>query len=367
MGIHRILFKLKFMKTCKRCLFDETIAQINGEQCEYCDLHDELEKQSNPKGLDSVLNKIKNAGKNKKYDCIMGISGGLDSSTLLYAAVKLWGLKPLVIHFDNNWNADQAESNMKNLVKRLGVDCIVYYVNKLEYDKLNESFLWAGVPDADIPNDIAMTKLMYDTAHKYKIKYILNGHDFRTEGSTPKGWTYMDAKYIQDVYSKFTGENLTNYPLFTFKDQLFYALVGIKNVRPFHYGFDRISIEKEMKEFIDWKDYGGKHCENVYTEFVGSHLLPKKFNIDKRIVYLSAQVRSGDITKEEAQKIFDKKSNFDTSKLGDKEFEILKYMETNKRDRKEFSKYDFKKYRILIWVLSKLKVVPYTFYVKYCK
>jgi hypothetical protein len=114
------------------------------------------------------------------------------------------------------------------------VDCINYKVNKQEYDRLNDAFLWAGVPDADIPNDIAMTKLMYDTAYKYGIKYILNGHDFRTEGSTPKPWTYMDAKYIRSVYNKYSGLELHNYPLFTFKDQLFYALIGIKNVRPFH-------------------------------------------------------------------------------------------------------------------------------------
>jgi hypothetical protein len=184
------------------------------------------------------------------------------------------------------------------------VDCINYKVNKQEYDRLNDAFLWAGVPDADIPNDIAMTKLMYDTAYKYGIKYILNGHDFRTEGSTPKPWTYMDAKYIRSVYNKYSGLELHNYPLFTFKDQLFYALIGIKNVRPFHFKWDRESMEDEMKRFISWQDYGGKHCENVYTEFVGSHLLPNKFGIDKRIVYLSAQVRSGKLKKEEAREIF---------------------------------------------------------------
>jgi tRNA(Ile)-lysidine synthase TilS/MesJ len=122
----------------------------------------------------------------------MGISGGIDSSTLLYTAVKYWNLKPLVIHFDNHWNAPEALHNMSQLVKLLGVDSITYTVNKEEYDRLNDAFLWAGTPDADIPNDIAMTKLMYDTAFKYNIKYILNGHDFRTEGSTPKdGHTWM--------------------------------------------------------------------------------------------------------------------------------------------------------------------------------
>jgi hypothetical protein len=355
------------MKECPRCLFTEDIAKIGDHQCEYCDMHDELEKQSNPDALNDVLNKIRKAGDDKKYDCIMGISGGLDSSTLLYTAVRYWGLKPLVIHFDNHYNAPQAKHNMSMLIQKLNVDAIVYNVNKQEYDKLNEAFLYAGLPDADIPNDIAMTKLMYETANQYGIKYILNGHDFRTEGSTPKGWTYMDARYIGSVYFYYTNQFLNNYPLFTFSDQLYYAIKGIKNIRPFHYGFDRESMEHEMKKLISWQDYGGKHCENVYTEFVGSWLLPNKFAIDKRIVYLSAQVRSGKITKQQAREEFDKKSEFDLDKLGANKDRFMMLANMKKMDRSSFERYKFKRYRPFIWILAKMKVVPYTFYVKYCK
>ena len=169
------------MKECPRCLFTEDIAKISDKQCEYCDLHDDLQAKAKPEDLNTELQKIRKAGNRKKYDCIMGISGGIDSSTLLFTAIKYWGLRPLVIHLDNHWNAPEAVHNMTQLVKLLGVDSITYTVNKEEYDRLNDAFLWAGVPDADIPNDIAMTKLMYDTAFKYNIKYILNGHDFRTE------------------------------------------------------------------------------------------------------------------------------------------------------------------------------------------
>ena len=354
-------------KECKRCLFTSDFAVIGSKQCNYCDLHDELQQQSNPEELNGVINRIREHGYGDKYDCIMGISGGLDSSVLLYTAVRYWGLKPLVIHFDNNWNAPQAVHNMQQLIKKLNVDAITYQVNKSEYDKLNEAFLYAGLPDADIPNDIAMTKLMYDTAHKYKIKYILNGHDFRTEGSTPASWTYMDAKYIRSVYKAYTQSELTNYPLFTFKDQLYYALKGIKNVRPFHYGFDRETMELEMKRLIQWQDYGGKHCENVYTEFVGSFLLPNKFGIDKRIVYLSAQVRSGRLTKQQARELFDVKPEFDMTKLGEYESKINALINLRKGDRAKYEKYNFKAYRPLIWILAKMKVVPYTFYTKYCK
>jgi len=350
------------MKECPRCLFTEDIATIGETQCNYCDIHDQLEKNANPDDLKSILDKIRTKGKNKKYDCLMGISGGLDSSTLLYTAVKHWGLNPLVIHFDNHHNVPQATHNMDELVKRLGVDEIIYRVNHKEYMNINYSFLQAGVPDADIPNDIAMTKLMYQTAHQYKIKYILNGHDFRTEGSTPSSWTYMDAEYIRSIHMI----PITNYPLFTFKDQLLSALRGIKQVRPFHYGFDRLKMEKEMKQFIGWQDYGGKHCENVYTEYVGYKLLPEKFGIDKRRVYLSAQIRSGMINKNMAKEFLKESHPFDMDRLEDKEFIHLSSL-FNIQPRSNFKRYNFKRYRVLIWLLSKMNVVPYTFYIKYCK
>lgn len=350
---------------CKKCLFTDDIAKIltDGE-CEYCKLHDKLEAQSNLSDLPKVLDKIRK--KKGKYNCLIGISGGLDSSTLLYLAVRYWGLKPLVIHFDNGWNSVEATHNMNELINRLGVNAIVYRLDKFEYDLLNDSFLAAGLPDADIPNDIAMTKLMYDTAYRYGIKYILNGHDFRTEGSTPAKWTYMDAKYIQSVYKAYTGQRLKNYPLFTFWNQVFYGLVGIRQVRPFHYGFNRRKIESEMKVECNWKDYGGKHCENIYTEFVGSYLLPGKFNINKSIVYLSAQVRSGMLSKERAMEVLKYRSPFKIEKLGVRKDKILSLTKTAISPRQRFDRYEFKKYRPLIWLMAKLKVVPYTFYKKYC-
>lgn len=353
------------LKECPRCLFTEDIAIIGEKQCNYCDIHDQLEAQANPRDLYPILQKVKKSG--KQYDCLIGISGGLDSSTLLYAAVKLWGLKPLVIHFDNGWNNMTAQQNMHRLIERLNVNAIVYRVDKKEYDLLNDAFLAAGVPDADIPNDIAMTKLMYETADKYGIKYILNGHDFRTEGSTPAKWTYMDAQYIRSVYMSFTGKPLENYPLFTFKDQIIYALKGIKQVRPFHYGFNRAHVERQMIAETGWQSYGAKHCENVYTEFVGSFLLPQKFNIDKRLVYMSAQIRSGEISKGEARAILCYgKTPFKIDKLGKDADRMMDYFKSKIRPRESFDRYNFVKWRLLIWILAKLKVVPYTFYKKYC-
>jgi 7-cyano-7-deazaguanine synthase in queuosine biosynthesis len=347
---------------CKRCLFTSDIARMTETQCEYCDIHDELERQAVPLDFEKQLSKVRK--RKGKYNCIIGISGGKDSSAMLYAAVKWWNLRPLVIHFDNNWNTDIAKQNMDHLIKTLGVDAINYRVNKREYDILNDAFLCAGVPDADIPNDIAMTKLMYETADKYCIKYILNGHDFREEGSTPRGWTYMDAEYIRSVYEWYTmGDKLINYPLFTFKDQIIYSLKGIKQIRPFHYMTDRTKLEDEMIEFCKWQSYGGKHAENIYTEFVGSVLLPNKFKIDKRIVYYSAMVRTGTLDKQHAKELIAYKKQIDMSKFKDIDIGLISNL---KQTHKDFRTYNFKKYRPLIWLMAKMKIVPYTFYKKYC-
>jgi len=355
------------VKECNRCLFTNEITHIGDDgECEYCKLHDELEKNASGSWV-FELERIKKAGRGKKYNCLIGISGGLDSSLLLYMAVVYWGLRPLVIHFNNGYNTKAASRNMKRLIDNLNVDFIMYRVNKFEYDTLNEAFLEAGVPDADIPNDIAMAKLMYETAKAHGIKTILNGHCFRTEGSTPKLWTRMDAEYIKAVYEDHTGDTLHNFPLYTFWDQVWQGIKGIRQVRPYHYKsvFDlRADLEKEMKENVDWVDYGGKHSENRYTEFVGAMLLPVKFGIDKRIVYLSARVRSGLIGKEESRKILSEPPVFDATKYPD--WATGYVYDDHINNREWYHLFNFKKYSFLIWILSRLGVVPHTFYKKYC-
>jgi len=344
---------------CEKCLITDDLCNFEHNICMFCKMHEELDSK-NP-DLNPVLEKMKQ--QKGKYNCIVGISGGADSSTMLYAAVKKWGLKPLVIHFNNHWNTDNATHNMKQLVKKLNVDFIEYYVNKEEFDNLNKAFLMAGTPDCDIPNDIAMTKLMYETCEKYNIKYILNGHCYKTEGSTPKAWTYMDAKYIKDVYRRFFKKELINYPLFEFNDQLHYNQLGIEQIRPFHYqNINRFELDKEMKEFISYKSYGWKHGENSYTDFVGSYLLPRKFGIDKRIVYLSARIRTGLLTKNEARNVLNCEASFDTDILGDEYMDLL---DAPIVDRNEYDSYNFKEANWMIYYLYLCGTVPYTFYIKY--
>lgn len=355
---------------CKTCLFDWKIAKINDETgvCEYCSLQEKLKQNADPAKLNPMLEKIKKSGKGKQYDCLVGISGGEDSSVLLYLAVKVWGLRPLVIHFNNRMNRPEADNNISVITRRLGVNFIEYFLDQKEYDDLTDAFLAAGVQDADIPNDIAMAKLMYSASRQYGIKYILNGHDYQHEGSSPTAWSYMDAKYVQSVYKKWTGRKLQNYPLYTFWDQIVSGLIGIKQVRPYHYmpNFNREEILKTLKSW-GWKDYGGKHNENIYTAFVGNYLLPsKKFGIDKRRTYYSAEIREGFITKEYAKGKLLQPAEFDLDDLGERQFEILSLINLKKGRREDYDRYNFKTWRPLIWVLTKLKIVPYTFYKKYC-
>ena len=357
------------LKECPRCLFTSDIATIpDGKQCNYCDLQDHLRSTSKESDWQPILDKIKKAGKGKQYDVLIGISGGEDSSVLLYMAVYIWRLRPLVIHFNNRTNRPEADNNIRVITERFGVNFIEYFVTRSEYDQLCDSFLRAGLQDADIPNDIAMAKLMYTTARNYGIKYILNGHDFAREGSSPKAWSYMDSKYVESVYFEHTGRKLQNYPLYTFWDQIVSGFIGIKQVRPFHYmpNLDRRSILFFLKG-IGWQDYGGKHNENIYTAFVGNYLLPRKFGIDKRRTYLSAQIREGYITKDQARVILAIPAEFDTKDLGPAEQHILNLVNSSPiGNRDDYKKYNFKKWRPVIWLLAKLKIVPYTMLSKYC-
>lgn len=358
------------LRECPRCLFTEDIAKIpsDGGQCNYCDLQDALKLKANPADWDDIVAKIKAKGRGKQYDCLIGISGGEDSSILLWMAVNAWNLRPLVIHFNNRANRPEADNNIRVITKAMNVNFIEYFVDQREYDRLTDAFLKAGVQDADIPNDIAMAKLMYSAARQYGIKYILNGHNYAREGSSPAAWSYMDAKYVQSVYKRWTGTSLKNYPLYTFWDQIMQGILGIKQVRPYHYHpeLERAPILDALKA-VGWQYYGEKHNENIYTAFVGSFLLPKKFKIDKRITYLSAQIREGFITKEFANEALQKEPEFDISELP-RAAEVLNLVDMSRiGKRSDYARYNFKRWKPVIWLLSKMNIVPHTMFVKYCR
>lgn len=359
--------ELKELKECPRCLFTEDIATIGETQCNYCDLQDQLRSQAR-EPWENVLSRIKNKGKNKQYDCLVGISGGEDSSVLLYLTVKVWGLRPLVIHFNNRTNRAEATNNIKVITERLSVNFIEYFLDKTEYDNLTDALLKAGVPDCDTSNDVCMSKMMYTAAKDHGIKYILNGHSFREEGSSPKAWSVIDYTYLNSVYKKWNGKDLVNYPLLTVWDQIWGAIIGIKQVRPYHHAdHGRQEVIRILKTW-GWMDYGGKHNENIYTAFIGNFVLPRKFGIDKRRTYLSAHIREGMMTKDFARDILKKPAEFNLNDLGDRKDHLLHLVDSSPiRPRSDYNMTNFKRLKPIFWLLMKFKVLPTTAYIKYCK
>lgn len=356
------------MIECKTCLFDSSIAKIHNDgECEYCKLQKKLSQNADPEEWPIILEQIKRRGRTRQYDCLIGISGGEDSSVLLYAAVRKWGLRPLVIHFNNRTNRKVADQNIRVLVDELNVNFIEYFLDKSEYDDLQDALLKAGVPDADIANDVCMSKLMVKAALDHDIKFILNGHSFREEGSSPKAWSLIDYTYLNSINRRWNHADLNNYPLLTVWDQIWSAIRGIEKISPFHYHHHyRPEIIEEIKA-LGWQDYGGKHNENIYTAFVGNYLLPRKFGIDKRRTYLSAQIREGKITKEEARKVLKTPAQFNLDDLGKRKNHILNLVNRSPiRPRSDYKITNFKALRPIFWVMMKLGVVPATMYTKYC-
>ena len=211
-----------------------------------------------------------------------------------------------------------------------------------------------------------MAYFMMKTADQYKIKYIFNGHDFRTEGSSPTAWSYMDAKYLKSICGD---EWPDSFPMLTFNLQLWYFFKGITQIRPlYYYPYDSKVILSRLRQW-GWKDYGGKHCENIYTEFIGSYLLPRKFHIDKRITYESALIRTGLKKKTEVElygfPIFDEsKLVLISQRIG---INVRDIMLVPIADRERYDKYNFRRYKFLLLVLMKIGIIPLTFYRKYTK
>lgn len=302
-------------KVCTRCLMDDTVKGIAFDEkgeCTFCKIHDDLERKfplndEAPQKLQTLVEKIKQDGKGKKYDCIVGVSGGRDSTYTLHNAVKL-GLRPLAVHFDNGWNSEIAVQNIKNATNILGVDLHTHVADWEEFKDLQRSFLFASVPDAEVPTDWVIFSVLFAEAAQYNVKYIVHGHSFRTEGTTPLTWTYMDGKYVQDVQSKFGKVKLKSFPNMSMSKYIYYSLFKkINQIRIlYYYHYNESEVLRVLEEELGWKNYGDKHHESKYTAFFQAYILTRKFNIDKRKLHYSAKVRNGQLTREDALDVIKK-------------------------------------------------------------
>ena len=299
-------------KQCIRCVMDTTDREIAiGEDgfCNHCtEFFDRRARytyhgQESEEALDRLVNEIKSAGKGNEHDCIIGVSGGSDSSYLAYVA-KQKGLRPLAVHMDNGWNSEEAVLNIRNITKKLEIDYESYVLDWREFKDIQLAFLKASVPEAETPTDVAIVAALHHFAAKYNIRYILSGGNLATEGILPKSWHYnaKDLKYLNHIQKTFGGRSLKNFPTFSYKKETYYKLVkGIKMVYPLnHVLFVKERANELLKDKFDWKYYGGKHYESRYTMFIQSYYLYEKFQIDYRRASLATQICAGEISREDA-------------------------------------------------------------------
>lgn len=345
-------------------------------ECNYCSLHDKWEETYTLEKLDQITAKMRKSG--SRYDCLVGVSGGCDSSYVLYWAKRVAKLRPLAVHWNNGWNTEFAESNMRKMVNALNVDYFEMGVDREEYDDLCKSFLLASVPDADIPNDIALTTVLYYAAQKFRIKHIINGHSFRTEGTVPLEWSYMDGRYVESVQQMFGSQPLDTFPNLLLGNWLRWLTISrIKRVRPLWYvPYHREKAKKFLSKQFGWHPYRGHHQENRYTMFVSNHVQPIKFGIDLRLIRFAARVRSGQMSRAQALTTLSEPPTIPREiveevkeRLGFTDEEFEQVMRLPKKTHHDYETYHgtFKRYRWLFWMLAKLNLVPQTFYVKYTK
>ena len=281
-----------------------------------------------------IVQRMKQDGHGKRYDCVIGMSGGTDSSYLLHIA-KEYGLNVLAVNLDNGWSSDVAVKNIKVVTSALNIDLETYVIKYEEVICVLKSYILAGLPWIDSPTDIAIKSTLYKVAAREGIKYILNGSDFRSEGKQPLTWTYSDTKQLKFLVKMFSpGCKLKTYPLQPLQSWLYYGFVRkIKVIRPLYFlPYEKKAAKVLLNEKYGWIDYGGHHHENIFTKFAISYWLPEKFGIDKRIITLSAQILSGEISKEEALFQISQKS-FNRSKIDNDINYVLKKL---KIDREEF-------------------------------
>lgn len=300
---------------CKRCVLDTTSTTITFDEngiCNYCHAFDKqmkkfitIDKDLRKRNLDEMVNYMKKAGKNNKYDCILGLSGGVDSSYMAYLAKQL-GLRPMAVHFDNGWNSETAVKNIENIVSKLQLDLKTYVINWNEFKDIQLAYLKASVVDIEVPTDQLIFAALNKIAKQNNIRYILSGSNIVTEYGMPVDWAYRnksDQTNLLNIYRRFgSGLKLTTLPKFDFYTRFFYTKVsGIQTVSLLNYvDYNKAKVKEVIAKELGWQDYGGKHFESVFTRFYQGYILPKKFNIDKRKAHLSALICSGQITKAQA-------------------------------------------------------------------
>lgn len=304
---------------CSVCVMDHTakdFVSYGADGCNYCiDFRNKMKRHVllNSSNREEQLNKyfaeIKARGKGKKYDSIVGLSGGVDSSWVLYLAVKN-GLRPLAVHMDNGWNSELSQENIENLVRKLNVDLYTHVIDWNEYKQLQQAFFDADVIDIELLYDNALFKVNHSLAAKYNIQDILSGSNTSTEGmQMPLNWAYRNKLDKRNIFSiwrkKGPGTKLHTFPTFGFADFLYYTYVRKVRWVPFldYFDYNKAQAVETLQREVGYRPYLHKHYESVFTRFYQGFILPEKFNADKRKVHLSTLVVTNQMTRESALEV----------------------------------------------------------------
>jgi len=376
-------------KICSRCIMDTTVPGIwfddNGE-CNFCKLHDKLEKmfpvdERGQKIVRNFVNKIMADGKGKKYDCVMGLSGGRDSTYTLYL-LKRFGLRPLAVHFNDGFGNPVAGKNMKKATERLGVDLRTITSDWRESKDLRISFLKASTPDMEEATDVGIATALYGVAVKEDVKYIIIGQSFRTEGISPLTWNYLDGNYLKNIQRMFGTVNLRKwnpedpgFNLGIFEIFYYTVLKGIMTIPILYYlNYVRKEAEDIITKELGWVYTGAHYYDDLYQSLM-NYVYRVKFNIDRRKFNYSALIRSGQMPRDEAlarvKEIYaiedPKIIDLCIKRLGISREEFDTYMKLEPKTFRDYPTiYNYiKLMRLPIKALSMIHILPPTAYDKY--
>lgn len=337
--------KERVYQICTRCVMDTTAPDIEFDEQGVCNFCKDYEERCNHVVFEvieaksakrkALIEQIKRDGKGKEYDCIVGVSGGVDSSYVLHLAIQE-GLRPLAVHMDNNWNSELAVNNINNLISSLGVDLYTHVIDWDEYRELMQSFFDADVVDIELLYDNAMTAVNYNLARKYGIKYLLSGSNLATEGiKMPQGWNWIktDAKNIRAI-AKTRKIKLKTFPIISTLEFVINRIVRkiqwISILDLYDYNKEHALLLLEQQ--YGYKRYPYKHYESIFTRFYQGYILPEKFGIDKRRLHLSTLIMSKQVSRDSALDMLGSNSYPEINKLEEDMDYFLKKMKWSKID-----------------------------------
>lgn len=303
---------MKEYRICTRCIMDTSDPEIVFDHegvCNHCKAYEKraqnelFSKDISEQKINSLVTEIKSKGTNQEYDCIIGVSGGVDSTMVAYKVKKL-GLRPLAIHIDNGWNSELSVHNIEFTLKKLSIDLETFVLDWDEFRDLQRSFLFSSVPNIEIPTDHALPSVLFRIASEKGIKYIISGSNVASEAIMPGSWMYdsRDLRLIKSIHKQYGTVPLKHYPSCSLAKYFYYVVVkGIKYVPILNYmNYNKMEAKALIQEELGWRDYGGKHFESIFTRFFQGYILPEKFHMDKRRPHLSTLICSKQITREEA-------------------------------------------------------------------